>query len=243
MKRAALVLTLLLPAAALGYVLSGPAVLRKMAARRDELQLSSMIVRGSFQLSGEQAKLALAALGQPTSDQATLPATFTYKMPGRCRLELDGKAGGEAPAASFVNGSVKTVGGEVPVLKLLAADLCPLLVEKSEAGLERFAREAGIDSSKVSLGRVGNLVSYVVGARAHEAGTVSLWVEKEHFWPLRVAFKPEAPFTEMKMTDYNSAASGEWHPRILEVRKGEELVARFTLEKVEPNTKIPDAIF
>lgn len=242
MKRLVLLLALLaIPAGAHAYLLSAGAVLHKIAAHRRTLQLSTMVVKGELTLHGAEAAVAARALGLPEGSPLSVPATAFYKLPGRCRVELQAAPGGEAIAVSNVNGKLSASGPALASLRAFAAYVCPLL--DGREGISELARGAGIDTSVVALGRTNGVVAYVVGARPRETGVPSLWVEKDRFEPLRLVAKEGGGLREIQLIDYSSALAGEWHPRVVEIRQGAELTARFSLEKIEANGKLSDVVF
>jgi len=234
-----------LPMVAQAYILSANAVLRRMAAQRSELQLSSLIVRGQFTFHGEEARQVAAALGRPAADTMTIPAVATYKMPGRCRIELAPPGVPDAPAASNVNGALSTAGTKLPSLVAFSTLACPLLDQRGGAdGPATFARQSGVDLSKISLGRLNGTIAYVIGGRSRDANVPTLWIEKERFAPLRLVLRDGAGgMRELRLLDYSSPAAGEWHPRVIELRRGEDVQAVFKVDSVEPNARVPDAIF
>lgn len=250
MKRSVLVLALLaVSAPAWAYVLRSDAVVEKMADRRLELQLQSMRAHGTLYLEGEQAKKAASALGQQLiGDRLQLSATIHYKMPGRCRVELEPGPDGVRPSVSNVNGQLRSAGVELAALEAIARYACPVLYQRGgpdgERAVNSFMRNLGVDARTVKLGRAGGGVAYVVGGKPRDTGKPQLWVDKDRFQPVRVvAARAEGGPREVRLVDYSSPVGGEWHPRIIEVRQGELHLGKFVAERVEPNPKIDDAIF
>jgi hypothetical protein len=245
MKRALILALVLVPTAAQAYLMPSDSILRRMGSHRRNLQLGSLVVSGKFSLDGDSARAVAAAWGLAETDALSVPATVTYKMPGRCRVELEAQPGKEAPAASNVNGRVSTAGPEVPALRQFAENVCPLLSQQGGTdGPMSLAKAAGINLSRVELGRAqGNVVSYVLGGRSKTGVVPSLWIEKERFAPLRLIAKAGGGYVEARLIDYSSAVSGEWHPRIVELYRGEERTGRFVAERAQPNVKVSDAVF
>jgi hypothetical protein len=227
------------------FILSAGVVVRKMAAHRDELQLLTLSVRGALHLSGQAAGSAAQALGMPPSSAVAVDAVASYKLPGRCRIELSAPVGKARPAVANVNGSLRAEGPDLEPLRLFAAYACPLLYQRgggeTDRGLFGFLKDQGVDSAVVSLGRTGGAVAYVIGGNPKDAPTA--WIEKEHFWPVRFVAKEGASILDVRLLDYASPISGEWHPRVVELRKDGELVGKLVLEKAEANPKLPDALF
>jgi hypothetical protein len=231
---------LLVPATSLAFVMSPWSILRKVATHREEMELTSLVVRGTFTFQGADANAAAAALKLVTAPELSASGSITYRMPGRCRVELDAR-GGPAPVATWVNGNVKVSGPTLQPLKAMAQYVCPVIANPSTEELSGILKARGIDTAEATLGRVNGVVSYVVGGRAKE-GVPSFWVEKERFDPLRLIVKDGDAMEDVKLLDYSSPLAGEWHPRVVELRRGEELT-RFVADKIETNSKLPDNLF
>ncbi|HEY3444787.1 MAG TPA: hypothetical protein VGK67_00430 [Myxococcales bacterium] len=230
-------LALLVPAAALAFVMSAGTVLHRTAKHREDMDLTSLVVRGQFTFTGADASAAAAALKVADVSRLVAEGVLTYRMPGRCKIEVG------PSSATFVNGNVKVAGPAIPALKSLASDLCPLIAQPSGDELVTFLRGRGVDTTSATLGRVGGTVCYLVGGKPRDVGVPSIWIEKERLDPLRLVVKEGAAVEDLRMIDYSSPLAGEWHPRIVELRRGEELVARFVADSLETNGKIPDGTF
>ena len=75
--------------AALAYVLPGSSVLRRLGDARDDLRLTSLRVNGTVAFTADALLPAADALGVPPSgDEVRTDATFSLRIPGRCRLDL-----------------------------------------------------------------------------------------------------------------------------------------------------------
>ena len=246
----ALLLTWGVPA--LGYVLPVGGILRRLGHRRQELALASMEVRGSFAMSGDPARAAAAALGlELARAELSAPARLTFKMPGRCRLELSPPDLSEAahPAAVVRYGQLQGGGGldRVPAAAALLRGLCSLVgqapgaAEPGRAYAEELSR-LGIPLSRAVLGRFGGQVAFVIGARPAEAKPQA-WVNKQTFQPVRVVFKAGDALIDVRLLDWGSPSGGDWFPRAAEVWQGGALQARFVTEKATANPRVPDALF
>lgn len=241
MKRLLPALVVLAPAAALAFVMSAGSVLRHVAARREELELASLVVRGTFTFQGPEASEVASAVKITAGPEITVPGAVTYKMPGRCKIELEARSGA-APTASNVHGSFKAGGATLAPLRRFAMRVCPLLAQPSTEDLVAFVKARGVDTSHVTLGRFNGTVSYVVGGRARDTGVSTFWVGKERYEPLRLAFRDGPTLADVKLLDYSSPLAGEWHPRVVEIRHGES-VTRFVADKIEANAKVSDSFF
>ncbi len=245
MKRFWPLAVLLLPLAARAYVMGPGSILSRVVAHREEMHLSSMVARGTFTFAGEDAKVVALALKLPEAAEVSVPAVVSYKAGGRCRVELEPTSSDSKAAVPSVSngggGSVRVTGPSVSSLKALAYYACPLLDARGDGeSLGSFLRSVGVDTSRSGYGRVGGQVAYVIGAKSR----AMLWVEKERFEPLKLTVPEKGgSVLEVRLVDFSSPVGGEWHPRLIEVRRGEELLGRFAAEKVEPNAKVSDALF
>lgn len=250
--RLALALLALWAAPALGYVLPVSGILKRLGHRREELSLASMEARGTFTLPGEPARAAAAALGLPLAGAAfSAPALLTFKMPGRCRLELSPPdlTESERPFAVVKAGQLAGARGldRVPAAAALLRGLCALLGQRP-GGPEPdrpYAQELsrlGVPLADAVLGRFNGQVAYVIGARPAEAKPQA-WVDKQTFQPLRVVFQAGGALADVRLLDWGSPTGGDWFPRAVEVVQGGALQARFVTEKAAANPKVPDALF
>ncbi len=237
---------------ALGYVLPVGGILRRLGHRRQELALASMEVRGGFAMAGDPARAAAAALGlELAGAELSAPARLTFKMPGRCRLELSPPDLPEAdhPAAVVKQGQLRGSGrlDRVPAAAALLRGLCSLVGQAPSAAEpgRPYADELsrlGVPLARAGLGRFSGRVAFVIGARPGEAKPQA-WVDKETFQPVRVIFQGGEALVDVRLLDWGSPTGGDWFPRAVEVWQGGGFVARFVTEKATANPKVPDALF
>ena len=246
----ALLLTWGVPA--LGYVLPVGGILRRLGHRRQELALASMEVRGTFAMSGDPARAAAAALGLGVAGtDLSAPARLTFKMPGRCRLELSPPDLSEAerPVAVVKQGQLRGSGGldRVAAAAALLRGLCslvgqaPAAAEPGRPYAEELSR-LGIPLGPAGLGRFGTEIAFVIGARPAQAKPQA-WVDKQTFQPIRVVFQAGDALVDVRLLDWGSPTGGDWFPRAVEVWQGGALQARFVTEKATANPRVPDALF
>lgn len=247
---AGLALALAAPAAA--YLPPATAILRRAAQRRDELHLTALEARGTLAFSGEGARRAAAALGVPVpaAGELAVPAVVTLKVPGRCRLELapERAPAADRPAVSLRAGRAQGHRGleAVPAARALVEGLCTLLGEPAGAEAERALAHAlatrGVALSDVALGRLGGRVAWVLGGRPQEPRPQA-WIDKQSLQPLRLVAALGGPTRDVRLLDFGAPVGGDAFPRAVEVWSGPELEARFTLEKLWQNPRLPDALF
>jgi hypothetical protein len=235
---------------ALGYLLPVTGILKRMASQREEQALRSFEVRGTLMVSGEPARSMATAIGQPlTGTDLSIPALLLAKTPGRCRLELlpPGVAAIDRPAV--ISRLDKLVGSrgldQIPAAAALVRGVCTLLGERTgpDRTWSQALAQAGVSLGDVYLGRFNGRIAYVLGARPSELKPQA-WIDKQSYQPLRlIAPLAGSALADVRLLDYGSPAGGEAFPRAVEVWESNELKARFTVDKVVPNPKIPDSVF
>jgi hypothetical protein len=246
---AAIALVIALPAAA--YLPPASAILKRVAQRRDELHLTALEARGTVAFAGESAQRVAAAMGAAApAGELTLPAVLTLKSPGRCRLELapESATPADRPAVSLRAGRVLGHRGleGVTAARALVEGVCALLAERTGAEAERALAQGlsarGVALSDVALGRVGGRVAWVLGGRPQEARPQA-WIDKQSFQPVRLVAPLGGPTRDVRLVDFGSPVAGDAFPRAVEVWNGGALEARFTVEKLWQNPRLPDALF
>jgi hypothetical protein len=237
--------------AALGagaYVLPGGSILRRLAEGRDELQLSSIRVEGSFVFSGPAGREAATALGLPADrPEVSADGLILLKLPTRCRFELAAPEGNTL-AVVQVGASRRVEGAEIPALSMAMSQLCPLLaVRSSPEGetrerVEGHLQSLGIATRTTSLARFAGEVAYVLGDP--DESKPQFWVYKDSFRPARVRWKDKAGAAwDVRFIDYASAATGEWLPRSVEVWRDGQRALRFTAMRADTRAPIADKLF
>jgi hypothetical protein len=108
--------------------------------------------------------------------------------------------------------------------------------------VEQHLQSLGIATRTTSLARFGGEVAYVLGEL--EEGKPQFWVYKDGFRPARVRWKEKTgPAWDVRFIDYVSPVTGEWMPRSLEVWRDGQRVVRFTANKADTRTALPDKLF
>jgi hypothetical protein len=246
---AAVVALLAAPAAA--YVLPASAVLKRLSQKREQQALAAVEVQGTLAFAGEAAARA-AELGLPLlPGEASAPAYFTIKVPGRCRLELAVAEAAPADRPAVTLRGAKLGGNRglerSPAAVALVQGLCALLGQRpGGAAPERPFAQAlsalGISLDEVTLGRQAGRVAFVVGGKPRDDRPLA-WIDKQTFQPLRLSAALGGARQEVRLVDWGSAAGGDLFPRAVEVHAGGQLRLRFSTEKVLANPRVPDSIF
>src|SRR5262249_27208665 len=152
-----------------------------MTNTRDDLALFSLKVEGLASFHGSAVREAGAALGIPSDRPEVLAdATFSLKLPGRCRLDFTPLEGNRAAYVESY-GKRRTEGQPLAIAQNALTAVCSLLAARSStegearAQVERFLESLKVDrSSRTWLARFGGDVAYVIGSR--DDAKPQLWV-------------------------------------------------------------------
>lgn len=243
MKRALLISVAwcALATSAWAYILPAGAILRRMVEARDDLHISSFRADGNAALFGPTG----ASSGVPEN---SMEASFLMKVPGRCRLELSMPQGRLSAVVS--GGRRKSADSGMPPAALVALDeTCALLALRSysegegRAQVLKHLHALKVDVSATHFGRTERQkVVYVLGDSA--PNRPQLWVTKNGFLPAQIRFASEDGGTwEVRLLDFASPATGEYFPRVVEVRKNGELTFRFSSTKGDARANLSDKLF
>lgn len=224
----------MLLAVLLAYLMPAASVLKRVAAGRDELTVSSLRAEGQAAVAPALARDLAAALGAGwTQGELSLAAVWSVRFPGRCRLELSAPDSTRTLAAVWAYGKKRSEGPELAAAAVAVEQLCATLALRSSAegesraALERTLAALRVDTRAVSLARFEGSVAYVLGERSD--GASQLWVYKERFLPARVWVADPGGAWDVRFIDYTSQATGEWLPRVVEVYRGAEPQLRLTV--------------
>jgi hypothetical protein len=249
---AALALAFATTAAA--YLPPATAILKRVVQRRDDLKLSSLEVRATLALSGDDARRAadVAGLPAPVGD-LTVPAVLLVKVPGRCRLELapDGVAPAARPAVWTRGGRIVGQRGldGVATARALLEGVCTLIAERGSGGVEperalaRRLAALGVALTDVGFGRLGARPAWVIGGRPRDPRPQA-WFDKQALQPARLLAPLAGAPRDIRLVDFGTPPGGDAFPRTVEMwGGGGQIEARLTAEKVTQNPKISDASF
>lgn len=253
MRAAAVALALGAAAPAAAYILSVPGILRRMGEKRAALSLEALEVTGSLAAKADSPDALPRGPGVAVvAGQATAPASFRMKVPGRCRLELVAPDAPESsrPYVALKDGKISGAGGleRLPAAVALVRATCALLAthvagDASEAYGAALAKR-GVALGEASLGRFDGRIAYVVGGRANaKEARPLLYVEKDGFRPLRLVAQEGGAWYDVRLLGWGSPTGGDWFPRAVEAWTGDTLRLRFTTERTVQNTRIADAVF
>ena len=232
-----LVLAVLAVRTALAYVPAPGAIFRHLLTGREEQRISSARIEGTLVLAGGASSEA-GAQGEIQSDARVL-----LKLPGRCRLEVNGPETGKL-AVVQTGGQMKNEGPAVAALGVGIGEVCALFGARSagdgRAELEAHLRKRGVNIGTSWLARFGGQVAYVIGGQ--KDGDAQFWVFKDNWLPARIRFTDGGTRWDVRFVDYNSPA-GDWFPRAVEVSRDGERQVRFTTLSGDPRANVPDRLF
>ena len=248
-RRAAAAAALLAALPALAYVLPVPGILRRMGERRAALQVDSLEVQGTLTARGAGADRVAALTAQrPAAGEATAPARFLAKVPGRCRLELarPDLPEAERPFVSVRDGKLSGALADVPAAAALVRAACALLAGPTAGDATDVYAAAltrrGVALGDAALGRFDGRIAYVIGGRAKEPHPL-LYVDKDGFQPLRLVATEGPELEDVRFLGWGSPIGGDWFPRAIEVLARDALALRFTTERAAANARLPEALF
>jgi hypothetical protein len=245
---AALALAAALPVSA--YILPVPGILRRLAERRAALHLDALEVHGTLTARGAAAEQLVAAAGLRAAGrgEASAPARFQLKVPGRCRLEIVSPdvADGQRPYVAVRDSKVSGPLAQAPGAAALVRSACALLAVPpgGEPGLAHAAAlsRQGVALGEATLGRFDGRIAYVVGGRQRDAKPL-LFVEKDGFQPLRLVSAEGKELVDVRLVGWGSPTGGDWFPRAVEIVAKDVALLRFDTEKASANPKLADALF
>ncbi len=174
-----------------------------------------------------------------------LAETLYYVSPDRFRSEIRGP---EVEKVTVVdNGdALVVVDGRILRERQTLFDHFKDLILYRNAGVlaDRLVR-LGVDVDLVSLGRFGDQIVYVIGAKYPDESVPQVWVAKDLFRPLRFILKAdrEGIGREIEYTDYVEGERGGVYPGRTLFYEGGKLVRMHVVEAVESPARISPELF
>ena len=233
---AALVSVLLLAAIsppAAGYVVPGPQAAALMTQALGRGSVLSVRLRVRFN------DLALETTGREVIE------TAVYAFPDRYRSEIRAngihrihvEAGGKAVTITDDRVTSRRVSAVDRYKDLLLFREPSLLIEKL-AGY-------GVNTQVTSLGRFGDTLVVVIGARYPDESRPQIWLDKESFLPLRWIVRPDedagGPF-EIHFSAWQDV-QGQWFPRRIESYENNVMTREILVEQVLPSASLDPGDF
>ncbi len=194
LKRIVILVGVLAALSAGAYVLPGGAIMRRMVAGREELQLFTLKADGSLHFygpGGEGGRGGAGPAGGPS--RAGGGRLGVPEAAGPLPLRGDGASEGNTVASVSSGGRKRLEGTEIPALTEAVQQVCALLAMRADSAVEgrevveAHLRSLGIEPRTTSLGRFDGEVVYVLGTPGE--GKPQFWVYKEGFRPARLRYK------------------------------------------------------
>jgi len=211
-----------LSGAALAYIPSSGAMLRRAAARVSEGGRSREVT-----LTGTLAR----AGGAPQSAQLVLHFPLSCKFAGPGAAPPNSGATAGAATANTAPSADPAAASE------LLALACPLIayrgqtLNEAERTLRAAAIAAGVDvSAATGLTRLSDRAAYILGADPHQPEKPQLWLYKDNNAPARLI---DSKGSDLRLLQYGNPAAADWFPRVIELWQGGALSLRFEALEVK----------
>ena len=209
---------------ALAYIPSAASLVRRAAARVTE---------------GSRSKEATLSGWLWLGDKDAVGATLSFHFPLNCALQTSaGSASTNSREPGRPQVEDKGLGVEATDLLRLA---CPLLAYRgqtapqAEQSLRQAALAAGVapELAPTTLARLYDRVTIVLGAAARQLDRPQLWLYKDNGAPARLLARQGERLDDLRLLQYGNPAAGDWFPRVVELWRGNALVARFEALEVK----------
>lgn len=222
-----------LPSLARAYLLPAEAILESIATRRARLGFETLVADGRRQTPGEapepvrwlaRANDAYRIETEGPSSQATLTTV------GGRRFEFDG----------FGSRPPERAPHDLVAAFLISTERDP----DGTRGLD-FLRSHLIDSTVVSLARLGRRVAYVIGAKPWEPDRPQLWVDKDLAVPIRLIARDRTRgmMRDIRLLEYESPIAGGFFPARIERYENGALVETTVIRRLELNVPVDASLF
>jgi hypothetical protein len=223
----------LLPTSAMGYVLQGPHVL--------ELMVRAM--SGPRTLVVEQQ----AVIDDRTIADTllTLDETIRFVFPDRFRSDTWYQ--GSHRIHVFAVGKSLTVidGLQVAGPSNHFDRYKDLLMHRSRSSLHKMLLTLGVDVEKSSLGRFEDDLVYVLGAQYPEQTASQLWVDREHFLPVRWLLVLKSDNNDRLDFVYRDwqKHDRQWYPGRIDTYYNDHLIRQLEIRSVRADADVPAELF
>jgi len=126
-----------------------------------------------------------------------------------------------------------------PLMAYLAPFMCRT-AKQAQAMLKGFR----IRALSLGLALARPRIAMIIGATTHNPSAPQLWLDKDHFFPLRLVVPTENPelVLTIRYEGYNRDW-GWWLPRRITVRLGNRVVRRMEITSVAQLTRVPPGLF
>jgi hypothetical protein len=229
--------TLVVADTAAAYILPSDFVLRMVVEKRRKLGIVDMTVQLVTETDKKGAPIDERIY---IKDPERMRRVRQDETGVRITIQVEDQAA-EGPENALK--PLKTIPDLLPLLLQPAGSELELIQEHLIAALKRL----GIDTSTVTLGRLGSTVAYVIGGKAQDTDKPLLWIDKENFLPLKLVSTQKkdgkTERIEVRWMEFGSSTAGDWFPRVIEIWKDGKRTERSEVSKIEINKKVPDTLF
>jgi hypothetical protein len=226
-----------LPSVALAYIPPAGFIVGKLAEKRATIAVNELEVFAETAYGGAEPVTEKILLKRPYRLRWSRPEgegewVYVYK---------EGEAAEVTPAGEVKRGRVEFE----PLAELLApkAQADDPLRDEYLSVLKRLQ----IDPQTVSLARFASRVAYVIGASSKDRDRHQLWIDKDSFQPVRVLYRGEHDgrkgMWDVQLREFGARETGDAFPRVIEKYFDGKLVSHTEVEKVQTQTKLPEASF
>lgn len=224
----ALIVGLMVPGLAWGYVLQGPHLL--------ELMIKALGQAKTLRVEQAVIVSAPSASKQPFEMKETL----NYFFPDRFRSDARFDNNERIHVAAFGQ-ALTIVGGQQVSYQANGVDRYKdLILLRSRILLHKMLLNNGVDVGTTSLGRNNKRIVYIIGAQYPDEGTPQVWIDKESFLPVKWLYISSAAPKDLWAFEYNGWHKKEnfWYPSVVEVYLNQQLVRKITTTKVIVNPEL-----
>ena len=174
-----------------------------------------------------------------------LAETLYYLSPDRFRSEITGPEVEKVTVVDDEDALVVVDGRILRERQNLFDHFKDLILYRDAEVLADRVVRLGVDVDLVSLGRFGDQIVYVIGAKYPDESVPQVWVAKDHFRPLRFILKANGEGTGRKIefADYVERDRGGDYPGRTLFYEGGKLVRMHVVENVESPARISAELF
>ena len=235
---------LLISNSALAFKPSLNWILKKTASAQIERRISSLKIEQDLTLFGIKS----APRGYQTTQRAWLRAPYAV------REEIRLPEGTRVSVYTQKRSLTVSPDGERKARKSGPNFFAHLIAgggpNDSESLANRLLRDLeayGVDTQKISYGRMDGRIAHVIGARPYEKTKPQVWIDKESYHPLRVVVAGKSAgkniVRELRFSGWGSSEAGGWYPKIIERFDEGLLTERAVTKKAERNITLERGLF
>jgi hypothetical protein len=223
-----------------GYVLPAPYIIEQM--------ISGMNLPQQFQVEQTlQVEIKASSVGDRAQRHA-YEQVLRYRMPGMFRSDLTGDD------ISHIHISMPT-GSITAIDKVIVSESEPwiygykeIFSYRTRKNLTDRLKVMGIDVDVSSIGRLDNMICYVIGAQYPDVDVPQLWIGRENYLPVRLVVTGtggnslEHPSEEIRFSKWKQFNT-MWYPGEISFLESGNVVQKITVNRVGTNHVFEPGIF